>query len=81
MEIVLLIGITGALGGLALGFGVFVLDKPPPARLVAPRGCGSQQKGKRLRGDDRRARYKWRAIAPLWSALAARQNLHEENHP
>lgn len=32
MGTVLLIGITRALGGLALGLGVFVLSKPPPPR-------------------------------------------------
>jgi hypothetical protein len=36
MEIVLLIGLTGALGCLALGLGVFVLSKPPPARQGRP---------------------------------------------
>ena len=34
METALLIGLTGALGCLALGLGVFVLDKPPPAYFV-----------------------------------------------
>jgi hypothetical protein len=38
MEIVLLmIGLPGALGCLALGLGVFVLDKPPPTSVVRPR--------------------------------------------
>jgi hypothetical protein len=37
MGTVLLIGVTGALGCLALGLGVFVLDKPPPTHPSAQR--------------------------------------------
>jgi hypothetical protein len=45
MGIALLIGLTGALGCLALGIGVFVLGKPPPAHLVAQRVRVSRLQG------------------------------------
>jgi hypothetical protein len=37
----LLIGLTAALGGLALGLGVFVLGRPPPSRPAAQQTRGS----------------------------------------
>jgi hypothetical protein len=43
METALLIGITGALGYLALGLGVFVLGKPPPSRSAEQRARTSDR--------------------------------------
>jgi hypothetical protein len=39
MAIALLIGLTGALGLMALGLGVFVLDKPSPPGLLSAGSC------------------------------------------
>jgi hypothetical protein len=51
MEIALLIGITGALGGIALGLGVFVLGVPAPPGTAAYRIALCAEMGARRRTD------------------------------